>query len=245
MPEPSAPPRRSALLRGSIFLLALVPLGILLVLFVLGSGRVTGEEFAPSHFQSRSFRYWELPVLHWQLTAIERSSATPPLVRFLTSQGLLKPPPGAPTVWHLATVQAGPEREDLDPHLLLRALLGQGASPFDWEAWSKAHPAIAQQLWPRVQELAMAELYVLLPRVFQLAAASPNAHQFQTRLDQYLGDSFAELIEDWRAASQFERAESLRRIAAEEYPSDPRFAAKPSDPAPPRDNSSHPDPPDR
>jgi hypothetical protein len=210
-------------LRGGLALAALALVGITGTVFTVIIGRVSGEEFAPSHFQSREFEYLELPYLRWQLTGVTRSSTTPSIVRYLVSQQLINCPPGDPPQWQLARVSNGPYSDQTDVEMLLTILRGTGGPGDDWEAWSVAHPAIAKLLWPRVQSLAQQDLFVLLPTVFKLALQSENGPAFQTSLDRYLSDSYAEMIDDWRAAGRPELVAQLLATARLEYPQDPRF----------------------
>ena len=40
-------------------------------------GNISGTEFSPTHFQQRDFGFYEIPLIHLQISPIKRSASTP------------------------------------------------------------------------------------------------------------------------------------------------------------------------
>ncbi|MFG0290423.1 MAG: hypothetical protein ACF8CQ_19750, partial [Rhodopirellula sp. JB044] len=116
-----SPPRHG--ITGSqiwISLISTIVLGGLLVVVIRSMGFVQGEEFSPSHFRSRTFSFYEIPLIHWQITPIQRKSTTPSTAVLLTQKKWVSPPSDEPRVWHLVSLRRGlEESHDDDAALLL------------------------------------------------------------------------------------------------------------------------------
>src|SRR6056297_2194037 len=128
-------------------------------LVIRTQGFVSGTEFSPTHFQQREFEFYEIPLLHWQITPIHRSAGTPPTATYIRQKSLIPAPMGVPSDWHLASHSRGlSEQKPADAQLLLWQLtLRADGDPF-WRQWSIDHPQHAKLLWPWVQRLAEREL---------------------------------------------------------------------------------------
>lgn len=162
--------------------------GSLIVLFLAGIvlffGRVQGREFAPSHFEIRRFSFTEIPLLRLQITPIRRVSESSVLQSYLKTSSLITRPVGQPSDWHIIELSRfGVSTEPADAKLLTdflsipdngyrmrRGIAAQ--SDLYWHQWSIRHPKHAAVLWPQIQKLAERELYLLIPDVFQIAAAA-------------------------------------------------------------------------
>lgn len=202
---------------------------VVLAVVLLFFGRVEGREFAPSHFQTRSFSYLEIPLLKIQITPIRRITRPSPLTAYLQTSGIIQPPPGQPTQWHLVEVhRAGALSSSADAELLTEFLEhyrfdSNGRADLHWHTWSTAHPALAAVLWRKVQQLAQRELYLLIPELFRIADQASAADALARDIDAYLKTSYAGLISDLRAAGKVDVAESLRQEAIADYPDDPQW----------------------
>lgn len=223
--------RRSASYRSRLLILLVGGSVIIVVLaaVLLFFGRVEGREFAPTHFQTRSFSYLEIPLLKLQITPVRRITDSSPLAAYLHTAGIIQRPQGPPTQWHLVEVhRAGSPTSMADAELLIEFLEhyqfdGSGRVDLYWHAWSTAHPALAAILWPQVQQLAERELYLLIPGLFRIADRASAADPLARAIDEYLQTGYVGLIGDLRAAGQFELAESLKQQAQADYPADPRW----------------------
>lgn len=210
--------RRRAILVGITSTVVLVGMMALVTLML---GKVQGTEFAPTHFTTRSFSFWELPLLQLQVSPIRRNPVVTPVTNHLRSQGLIDVPSGSPTSWHLVDIQRGVSgRTKADAEILTSYLaLGSPAGAV-WERWSRRHPAAAKVLWPVIQRLARRELYILMPEVFELASRQHQPQQLTAAIDGHLRDAYLRLATDLRDAGRPELAVSLLKDAAADFPDD-------------------------
>ncbi len=223
--------RRSAGYRSRLLILLLggsvivVVLAAVLVFF----GQVEGREFAPTHFQTRSFSYLEIPLLKLQITPVRRITQSSPLAAYLQTAGFIPRPPGQPTQWHLVEVDRAGALPAMADAQLLTAFLEHyrfgttGGADLYWHTWSTDHPVLAAVLWPKVQQLAQRELYLLIPELFRIADRATAADPLAREIDEYLKSGYAGLIVDLRDAGKTEVAESLKQEAIADYPDDPRW----------------------
>lgn len=224
-------PRRPAGSRGRllIWLVGGSVIVVVLAAVLLFFGHVEGREFAPTHFQTRSFSYLEIPLLKLQITPIRRITESSPLTAYLHTAGMIQRPQGQPTQWHLVEVyRPGVPDSSADAELLTQFLEqyrfdGSGRANLYWHAWSTAHPALAAVLWPKVQQLAQRELYLLIPELFRIANQATAADALAREIDAYLKSSYAGLIGDFRAAGNDAVAEALKQEAIADYPDDPQW----------------------
>ncbi len=176
---------RSGSSRSGRFWLVTVS-GALIVFFLAGIvyflGQVQGREFAPSHFEIRRFSFTEIPLLRLQITPINRVSETSGLQNYLSTSSLISRPGGQPTDWHIVELSRfGGGSTPADAKLLTDFLDTDTArysthSQRHWHQWSLQNPKHAAVLWPVVQKLALRELYVLIPSVFQIADAAASVN---------------------------------------------------------------------
>lgn len=196
---------------------------LVLVLFIVirTQGFVTGYEFSPTHFQQRSFSFYEIPLIHLQITPIKRTGSTPKTATYLRQNSLITPYPGTPTTWHLVSISRGlTGSTPADANLLMDQLsLSSGGDEY-WRKWSIDHPKLAIVLWPVIQKLAQRELYILMPQVFELAQLEQTPETLQEQIDNQLRRQYRGLIEDMQAANRGELAQSLLAEAVQDYPQD-------------------------
>lgn len=200
---------------------SVVVLTLVLFAVIKTQGFVSGREFSPTHFQLREFSFYEIPLLHLQITPIKRSGATPRTATYVRQNGLIKPGTGAPTIWHLVSISRGlTGSTDADANLLIDQLNLQHAGDEFWRQWSIDHPKRASILWPVVQKLAERELYILMPQLFELAQIDQTGPRLQQNIDRLLRTQYRHLIQDMQAANREELAQQLLVEARKDYPHD-------------------------
>jgi hypothetical protein len=198
-----------------------VVLGVVLLIVIQTQGNISGTEFSPTHFQQRDFHFYEIPLIHLQITPIRRSTSAPSTANFLRQKSLINAPKGQPAYWHLITISRGiGGTSEADAHLLVEQLLLNPDGALYWKTWSTDHPKLAAVLWPLVQKLAERELYILMPRLFEIAQAEKNPPDLQAAIDRYLVGQYSSLIKDMAAANRMELAEQLLAEAKADYPDD-------------------------
>ena len=223
-PADAPPPTGRARPRLLIAIVAVSTLVIALAMLaaVRTQGHVSGQEFSASHFQVRDFRFYEIPLLHIQITPIRRSSRTPIAARYLRQQSLITAPNGPPTSWHLVRLSRGLTGPTPgDAQLLVDQLTLQQSGQSYWRRWSRDHPKQAQVLWPLVQRLAPRELYLLIPALLETAQQKQSAAELERALQRQLRREYRELVRDLQAAGRPALAEQLLEEALSEYPDDP------------------------
>lgn len=219
-PQPAAPVNRR-LLRVAIIVIGAGLMSLVMWVAVRTQGHVSGQEFSPSHFQVREFHFYEIPLLHVQITPIKRSSQTPTAARYLQQKSLIASPAGPPTSWHLVHLTrglTGPTPGDAG--LLVEQLSLEPTGKSYWRQWSGDHPAQAQLLWPVVQRLAERELYLLIPALLEIAQQEQPAAELKANIARYLRQEYHDLVRDLRAAGRDALAEQLLSEALADYPDD-------------------------
>lgn len=225
-PRPSSRARRGS--RRSLIIVCTI-----LSLFLVGAvvaikGNVSGTEFAPSHFQTRDFAFYEIPFFHIQITPITRKNTTGAVQRQLRAKGWITVPRGKkPTQWHLVSLSRGPTATPAVAGLLSDQMQIQDSTNPFWVGWNSDHPNRASVLWPTVQQLAERELYVLIPELFQMARTLPgkdNAAEMTAAIDRWLIGQYVGLVKDLRDADRGVLADELLAEAIRDYPSSPELA---------------------
>jgi hypothetical protein len=193
----------------------------ILVLFIVvrTQGYVSGSEFSPTHFQQREFSFYEIPLIHLQITPIKRSSATPSTAIYVRQNGLIATPAGTPDYWHLVSISRGlTGSTPADAQLLIDQLeLGDSGDEY-WRTWSKDHPQQAKILWAVIQDLSVRELYILMPPLFELAQIDHSPEELKTAIDTRLQAEYVQLIKDMRDADRGELATALLSEALSDFP---------------------------
>ncbi len=192
-----------------------------LFIVIRTQGFVSGQEFSPTHFQQRNFSFYEIPLIHVQITPIKRVGSTPATATYVRQNALIRPHTGAPTSWHLVSISRGLTGSTAaDANLLIDQLqLQTGVDEF-WRTWSIDHPKLAKVLWPVIQKLAERELYILMPQLFELAQIDQTPQQLQQNIDELLRGQYRSLIQDMQAADRGELAKQLLAEASKDYPQD-------------------------
>jgi 3-methyladenine DNA glycosylase AlkC len=150
-------------------------------------GGVHGTEFSPQTFERRSYSFYELPLVRWQVTAIRHDDLTGTTETFLTTNSYIPAPPaGAPQDWHIIVGSQGTKlARKGDASILMQYLDAQDSADYHrWVKWSEDNPKLAKIFWPAVQRLAKDDLYVFIPDLFLLAKEADDPVKLQASLDQ-------------------------------------------------------------
>jgi hypothetical protein len=187
-------------------------------LLTLWFGGVHGVELNPYTFARRSYSFYEIPLLHWQVRGIRREDVSSVAVDFLEQQKYVAATKGAPDVWHIVIGTRGVRAPVIgDADILVRYLEAQDADDYHlWVKWSEQNPKLAAVFWPAVSRLAQDEEYVFVPELFDLAASAADPVALQTALNQKvaerllaLGQVLAEREEHAAAKKYFDEASQL------------------------------------
>jgi hypothetical protein len=216
--------------RRSVLIIALVGLSVAgtFALVILTFGGVSGTEFSPTHFQSRTFTVREVPWLRMQISPIRRTASQLSTSQYLVAQSLIQPPKGSPSVWHLVGLSRGAMQESpADAKLLTDqlelAIDGSTGGNAFWHDWSIREPAKAKVLWQTVQKLAIRELYILLPTIFASALDAKDDTVLRRSIDDYLRTSYHELVMEMRSTGRTELASELLAEAILDFPDDAKL----------------------
>ncbi|KAA1260891.1 hypothetical protein LF1_34330 [Rubripirellula obstinata] len=187
-------------------------------------GHVSGVEFAPSHFQIREFSFYEIPLLHHQITPIHRKTRTSKTATYLRQKSLIQSTRGPAQTWHLVSLSRGlTGSTPADASFLIDQMELSSAGEDYWRQWSIDHPAKAALVWPVIQKLADRELYVLIPALLELVSANASkavtrTEELKSKIDEHLQDEYFSLIQDMIAADRLPLAEALLDEALADYP---------------------------
>ena len=217
--------KQNRAVKGWVTVTATILLCLVVGFVIRTQGYISGYEFAPSHFEQREFSFYEIPLIHLQITPVKRKDTTPAAATYVRMTTLKNVPRGPATTWHLVSISRGLTGQTVsDANLLLQQLLMDDPNSSYWQTWSKQHPGNSAILWPIIQQLAQRELYVLIPMVFQIAEAnSDSSTQMQKILDKRLAEEYVTLIKDMREAKNGDIAAELLAEALIDYPSDPEL----------------------
>ena len=225
-PEKSSRSRKGS--RRTLIVVCSILSLFLVAAVVLIKGNVSGTEFAPSHFQTREFSFYEILFLHIQITPIDRKNNTGPVERQLRAKSWISVPRGKqPTTWHLVSLSRGVAATPAVAGLLIDELRVQSTGAPFWESWNKDYPQRASVLWPTVQLLAERELYLMIPELLQLARNLPgddNAAKLSAEMDRWLISQYVGLVDDLRAADRHLLAGEMLTEALSDYPDSQELA---------------------
>ena len=166
-PGQNRPPRRW--LTSLIIVLSVVLGGGLLILIAGATfGLFGGEEFSPDKFSRRRFYYYEIPLLHIQVTPVVRISQQSELETYLTRHNYVPkatrvPPRWDPIFFH----RGGASYWRGDAAIVCAYLDARRDDELSWLAWSKTNPELAQVLWPLVAKVVRQEVYSFVPDLLE------------------------------------------------------------------------------
>jgi tetratricopeptide (TPR) repeat protein len=188
-------------------------LGLILVLVamclisvpMMEYGVVTGEEFSPARFHRRSYHYWEIPLVHVQITPLQKQDETNDLENYLLQKKLIRPANEATPRWDLVRLRRAHLEAPPGDALILCRYLDQknDEGEFIWLEWSKKEPQLANVFWPAVAEAARREVYIVAPELFHLADSTSSPDDLKQKLADHLARQYEQL---GRVAQQLGRA---------------------------------------
>jgi len=165
-------------------------------------GCISGEEFSPDTFSRRSFYYFEIPLLGWQVWPISRVDCTGSLESHLTGEKLIavQKKPGVSVRWDLVSATRGfdPDRSrpsaQGDARILCCYLDAQDSEGnYVWLEWSQKNPKLAAVLWPAVAMVCRQELYLFVPELFASASSEASLERLGVALNTALTQRYCEL----------------------------------------------------
>jgi hypothetical protein len=204
-------------------LLGLVVAGLVVTFATVQFGGVHGVELNPHSFARRSYSFYEVPIIRWQVRGIRRDDVASVVVDFLEQQKYLPATKAAPDVWHIVVGTRGMRPPTLgDADILVRYLETTTAeNNHQWVEWSEKNPKLAAPLWKAVSRLAQDELYIYIPALFEQAAAATDLVQFQKQLDTELSARLLDLGLRLQAAEEHAAAKKYLAEAAALDPANP------------------------
>jgi len=190
--------------------LILLALGLVISLLTLTLGAVHGIEFSPQSFERRSYSFFELPLIGTQITAVQHDDVSKTTETFITTSKYITPPAGGPQDWHIVSGSRGVRgRRQGDASILMQYFDAQDSDEYHrWVKWSEDYPKLAKVFWPSVQRLAVNELYVFVPDLFDLAKAHDDPKKLQSALNQAVVERL--LILARRLQERGEHAEAIQ-----------------------------------
>lgn len=167
--------------------LGVLAAALLVFMLTVSLGAVHGIEFCPQSFERRSYSCYELPLLGIQVRPMRREDLTTVAETAITSNKFIAPlPKGAKQDWHIVVGSRGTRLHRRgDAGILMQYLDAQDSkSMHRWVKWSEDHPPLAKLLWPAVQKLAVHELYVFVPNLFELTKQHTDPVALQAALNK-------------------------------------------------------------
>jgi hypothetical protein len=196
--------------------------GSALIVFVATAifGAVQGTEFCPQTFERRSYSHFELPIIGVQVTGERHEDLTGTTELCLTSNNYITPPAGGKQDWHVLVGSRGTRlRRPGDAGILLQYLDAtegkEKDSTYRWAEWSENHASLAKVFWPAVQRLAIHELYVFMPDLFDLAKTIDDPAKLQKELDRTTAQKLVFAAQRYREHENLGKAAELLDEALE------------------------------
>ena len=218
-PAASFQPRsrwKTWLARLGIGLLAVLAAGAFCSFLVLQFGGVHGVEFNPHTFKRRSYSFYEIPLIGYQVRRIRHEDLTGPVEDFLIQQKYVTPPKKTPNIWHIVAGTRGTSAVQRgDAEILLKYLDTEDDSRTHlWITWSEKHPKLAPALWAAVARLAREDLYIYIPELFDIAKASSDPVRLQRDLNRVLASHFRQVAKEMQDQKDEAAAKRYREEAA-------------------------------
>jgi hypothetical protein len=160
---------------------------LLVFLATVTFGAVHGTEFCPQTFERRSYSYYELPLVHIQVTGERHEDLTGDTEKHVTSSKYITPA-GPKKDWHVLIGSRGTRlRRPGDAGILMQYLDAEESNNvYRWVRWSEQNSELAKVLWPAVQRVALHDMYIFVPELFDLAKSVDDPKKLQQNLDQFV-----------------------------------------------------------
>ncbi len=179
-------------------LLAIAAAGLVALFTILTFGSVSGVEFAPDTFQRRTYRYYEIPLIHLKVSPLKRYVNQTQFEQFLVNGNYITTK-STPQRWDLVSAsRTGGTWRVGDAKILCQYLDAwdlEANTVSYWESWTKDHSSLGKVLWPEVAQLARQELYFLIPPLFDMALAADKPPVLHNDLNAWLARSYERLAE--------------------------------------------------
>lgn len=196
MPDIDQTERRS---RNTTLMIVLgfVIVAPIFALVMFGMGQISGVEFSPDDFSSRTFSYNQIPLVGWVVAQKSFVDQTPTLEQLLISNKLIKPVVNKKKVWHLVS-ESGvrtPSTE-CDARFLMGYLRKQDESGnYFWDTWNTEKPNSAKIFWPYVAQLARDEMYLKISDVMRagIAVTKDKPIELDNELKQIVAKAYFQL----------------------------------------------------
>jgi hypothetical protein len=186
-------------------------------------GGVYGIELNPHTFARRSYSFYEVPLLGWQVVAIRRDDVESDAVTFLTDNKYVADPKQAPDEWHLVQGVRGISPVVIGDAKILAEYLEilDANNNFPWVEWSTKNPQLAKVLWPAVSRLAREEQYLYIGDLFDLAEGASDPVAFQAAVNARLASRLLALGIELQGRNLHRSAVKYLSEAATLDPQDP------------------------
>ena len=205
----SATNRPNWIWRFIIAVVVLLIVGGATFLGVMMTGHVHGTEFSPQTFAQRAFWYYRLPFVHIRVTGTYYDSVTGTMVAEADVAGNLTTGATAagPIRWDLCDYRIGGNSQVPGEALILLQALSEKTREQEnfWNEWTKENSALAKELWPAVQQLAIHECYFAIPELLEVAATKPTISELQSAVAE-----ISQIAANDRARQLLERREDSR-----------------------------------
>ncbi len=178
----------------------------------LALGQIEGVEVCPHTFQLRYFSYWRPPLS--PLGFGKTVSVSDEFAIALSLTGTFTPTATNQQRWDLVRDNysaAGPQRDLGARYLADHFRRAAPGGDSHWVQWSRDHQACAAVFWPWVSRLAVDELYIVLPELFQYAelADTSDSVAFERQLGQFVLGEVRAIRDDAVALGQTARVLQL------------------------------------
>jgi hypothetical protein len=171
-------------------LLGVLATTLLVFIATMTFGAVHGTEFCPQTFERRSYSYYELPIIRVQVTGERHEDLTGDTEACVTSNNFIPPAAGGKQDWHVLVGSRGTRlRRPGDAGILVQYLdATESDNAHRWVQWSNKNKPLAQLLWPAVQRLAVHDLYLYVPDLFDLAKTVDDAVKLKQELNHLVAE---------------------------------------------------------
>ncbi len=163
---------------------AIVGLGILLCVFWL-TGSVSGREFNPSTWATRSFTYTRNPFTMDQWSGIEHDAfgltLDADILKLVTAPGPIPPPS---TRWDLWDIRSGSGVGVGEARILWTYLYAPDSRTGTfWTRWTHENPTAAPVLWSAVRDCVHLPRYDQLPAIFEVARTHTDSSELKRAIE--------------------------------------------------------------
>jgi hypothetical protein len=178
-------------------------------------GMIHGDEFSPDTFKRRTYTYYRIPLVHWQVTGIDYTDTTGSLEQHLKANKLVPISKPAKPTWHTIQASAGVRQLPVGDAAILYRYLDAATAPGgkEWLDWTTSQPKAAAVMWPVVAQLARDQLYLYLPELLELANKADNVATFTTELNAFAARSYTQVADARRDLGRHNEAVKLYQAA--------------------------------